>query len=131
MTAPIELPETVGSSGQSTAELAILLPALLILVLVVVQVGVVAGDYVVINHAAGRAARRAAVAPSVEEARAAAVRASPALEPDRLTVTLAGERSSGELLTVEVRYRSPTAVPIVGSLIDDVDITVSAVARIE
>lgn len=131
MMASTGLEGSVGSSGQSTAELAILLPALLILVLVVVQVGVVARDYVVINHAASQAARRVAVAPSADEAVAAARLASPALEPGRLTVALTGGRSSGDLLTVDVRYRSPTAVPIVGALIDDVTMSAGAVTRIE
>ncbi|MGI9599179.1 MAG: TadE family protein [Acidimicrobiales bacterium] len=117
--------------GQSTAELAVLLPALMILTLLVVQVGLVARDQVVVHHAVGEAARRAATDPSEATATAGAEDAAPALDPSRLTVGLSGSRGSGDLLTVSVEYRSATGVPLVGALIGDIDLSTTAVVRIE
>lgn len=118
------------SSGQSTAELAVLLPLLMILALTVVQVGVVARDYVAIHHSVQEAARMASLEPTRDPDRAAV--ANPAnLEPERLQVDLDGGRSTGDLLTVKVQYRSPTAVPIVGAFIDDIDLSAAAVVRVE
>ncbi len=124
-------PPARGAAGQSTAELAILLPALMILILTVVQVGLVARDVVVVHHVAGEAARAVAVDPAHEEAVAAAKRASPALDPDRLRVGLRGRRAAGELVTVDVDYRSPTDVPVVGSFIGDIGLSAEAVVRVE
>ena len=118
-------------AGQSTAELAILLPVLMILTLTVVQVGLVARDVVVVHHAAREAARAAAIEPDVEEAVTGAERASPALDPSRLAVSLRGGRSTGDLLTVEVDYRAATDVPVVGSLIGDIGLSAEAVVRVE
>ncbi|MGB5756515.1 MAG: TadE/TadG family type IV pilus assembly protein [Acidimicrobiales bacterium] len=128
--APVDSPAGA-VAGQSTAELAILLPVLMILTLTVVQVGLVARDVVVVHHAAREAARAVAIEPVVEEAVAGAERASSALDPDRLAVGLRGGRSTGDLLTVEVDYRAPTDVPVVGSLIGDIGVSAKAVVRVE
>lgn len=117
--------------GQSTAELAIILPALLVLVLVVVQVGVVARDQVAIHHAVAAAARRAAVEPGRGPLVDAAAGAAPGLDRGRLRVTTAGGGRAGDLVTVELHYRSPTEVPLVGRLIGDVELAATAVVRRE
>lgn len=119
------------ANGQSTAELAMLFPIVILVVLTVVQVGLVSRDYVALHHAAREAARQVAVEPSPAAAVAAARGASPVLVPDRLAVALSGNRLSGELLTVEVDYRSPTLVPVVGRLVGDVEMSTAAVVRVE
>lgn len=119
-----------GVSGQSTVELAIVLPLLMILVLTVVQVGVVARDYVAIHHSVSEAARRAALEPD-QLPDVGAVAGSSVLDPDRLQVDLHGGRSTGDLLTVNLDYRSATDVPIVGAFVDDIDLSATAVVRVE
>ncbi|MGH1493487.1 MAG: TadE/TadG family type IV pilus assembly protein [Acidimicrobiales bacterium] len=118
------------AEGQSTAELAIVLPLLMILLLTVVQVGLVARDYVAIHHSVGEAARRAALEP--DHLPDLVDVASPSgLEPDRLQLGMEGGRATGDLLTVRLDYQSPTDVPVVGAFVGDVELSTSAVVRVE
>ncbi len=119
------------AAGQSTVELALVLPLLAIGLLAVIQVARVAGDQVATHHAVREAARVAAVDPDPVALTARVVEAAPQLEPDRLQVQLGPERTRGQLVRVEVRYRSPTEVPIVGRFVDDVQIRATAVVRLE
>lgn len=112
-------------------ELALVLPVLVLLTLVVVQVGLVARDHVTLHNAVRQAARRAAVDPSPEPVADAATGSSTALERNRMTVELRGGREPGDRLTVLVRYRSATDVPLVGALIADVPLQADAVVRVE
>jgi len=124
-------PRSAGAAGQSTVELALVLPVLAIGLLAVIQVARVAGDQVASHHAVREAARAAALDPDPVALTARAIEAAPQLEPDRLQVELGPERARGQLVEVVVRYRSPTEVPIVGRFVDDVDIRASAVVRLE
>ncbi len=126
--------------GQATVEAVLVAPVLVALALSVVQVGVVVRDRVLLAHAGREAARAAAVEPTLKAATGAA-RGATGLSDDRLSVTfgarLAAPSSavssggSGERLTVIVRYRAPTSVPIVGALIPDIDLETSTTIRIE
>lgn len=113
------------------AELAVVLPVIVLLVLAVLQVGVVARDHLVVHHAAREAARRAAVAPTATEARAGAMAATSSLDRGRLTVALSGGRTSGELVTARVEYRAATDVPLVGALVGDVHLAAEVTMRVE
>jgi Flp pilus assembly protein TadG len=116
--------------GQATVELALVLPLAVIFALVVVQLGVVAKDLVLVGHAAREGARAAAVDPTVASARAAVVSSS-SLAADRLSVSLSGGTGPGDATTVEVRYRAPTTVPLVGALLPDVSLRASVTMRVE
>lgn len=116
--------------GQATVEVALLLPLLALLLLAVVQVGLVVRDQVLVTHAAREAARAAAVDPDVAVARAGAVGAA-RLDPDRLSVELSGSTEPGGRLTVTVRYRAPTGVPLVGPLLGDRTLVAEATMRVE
>lgn len=116
--------------GQATVELALALPLVALLLLALVQVGLVVRDAVLVVHAAREAARQAAVAPGDAGVRDAAV-ASSGLEPDRLTVEVTGRGAPGSRVRVRVRYRAPTAVPLVGGLIGDLTLTAGATMRVE
>jgi hypothetical protein len=48
-----------------------------------------------------------------------------------VTATPAGRRPRGSTVRVDVRYRAPTDVPLVGRLVGDVDLTGSATMRVE
>ena len=119
-----------GERGQATVEVALLLPLLALLLLAVVQVGLVVRDQVLVTHAAREAARAAAVDPQADVARDGAVGAA-RLDPDRLRVELSGSTEPGARLTVTVRYRSPTAVPLVGPLLGDRTLVAEATMRVE
>ncbi|MGI9608802.1 MAG: TadE/TadG family type IV pilus assembly protein, partial [Acidimicrobiia bacterium] len=109
----------VGSRGQATVELALVLPVVVLLALTVGQVTVIGVDSVLVHHAAREAARAAAVEPSAGSARSAAVGAA-GLDSSSLEVSLSGGRSRGDSLTVTVSYVSATRVPLVGRFIGDV-----------
>ena len=116
--------------GQATVEVALLLPVFAALLLAVVQVGLVVRDQVLVTHAAREAARAAAVDPQVAVAREGA-EAAARLDPDRLSVELSGSTEPGGRLTVTVRYRAPTAVPLVGPLVGDRTLVAEATMRVE
>ncbi len=104
--------------GHSTAEFALVLPVIVTVLLGLVQVGVLARDQVLVWNAAREAGRQAAIANDETEVVAAARRAAPGLAPDRLEVMLRGGGQTGELVTVEIRYRSAQVVPL--APLDDV-----------
>ncbi len=116
--------------GQATVELALLLPVIVVLLLVVLQVGLVARDVVLVTHASREAARAAAVEDDPGAAARAAA-ASSGLDPDRLRVITTGRRGAGSRVHVEVQYRIPTEVPIVGAFVGDKVVTSSATMRVE
>jgi len=98
--------------GQATVELALVLPLVLTLALVVVQVGLVARDSVRVAHAARSATRAASVGLDDDSVRRAASQGS-GLAPSRLSVVVV--RAAG-WVTVEVTYRCPTDMPLVGAI---------------
>jgi hypothetical protein len=116
--------------GQATVELALCLPVLAALALVLLQVAVVVRDQVLVTHAAREAAREAAVSADVRAVRAAATAAG-RLDPDRLRVTVTGRGRPGSRAEIEVRYVSPTALPIIGPLVGDVALRAKATMRVE
>jgi Flp pilus assembly protein TadG len=101
--------------GQASVEVALLLPVVAALALVVVQVTVVAHRSVLVVHAAREGARAAAVS-EVDRHRAAIEAAERAggLARDRLEVTT--DEVDGQV-AVEVRYREPTDVALIGHLL--------------
>lgn len=116
--------------GQSSVEVALLLPLVAVLLLAVVQVGLVVRDQVLVVHAAREAARAAAVDPAEGAARDAA-EAATALAPARLDVSVSGRGDPGSRVAVAVTYASPTVVPLVGRLLGDVTVTARATMRVE
>lgn len=115
--------------GQTTLELAFCLPILVVLLGVVVEVGLLAGDKVRLEHAAREAARTAAVeseaAPVEAAARAGGL---PGLEVKVSPPSDA--RVQGEPVTVTVGYSPSGHVPLVGALFTG-EMSASAQMRIE
>lgn len=122
--------EPGSDSGQSTVELALLLPVVLMLLLAVLQVGLIARDVVLVAHASREAARAAAVEGGAAAARQAAVRSSGLVE-ERLEVEVTGRGASGSRVRAEVIYRAPTTVPLVGALLGDRVLRAAATMRVE
>ena len=119
------------SDGQSTVELTLVLPVVVMAMLAVVQIGVISHQYLVLWHVARESARAAAVAPDAATARSAARSAGPTLDPARLSVTLGGGTTTGNLITSAVTYRAATEVPIVGRLVGDITLTAEVTMRVE
>ena len=104
------------SGGQATVELAIGFPIILIGILLVLQLALVGRDQLLLSHATREAARAAVVDARAGAAREGALAATTGLDPDRLHI---GADRIGERVRVTVRYRSRTALPLVGPLIPD------------
>ena len=130
MRRPRRGPTGSGDAGQASVELALLLPVVAVLLLAVLQVGLLARDVVLVTHASREAARAAATDPDPGAARAAAA-ASSGLDGDRLSVHVTGRGGTGSRVRVEVAYRAPTAVPLVGALVGDRTIRSTATMRVE
>jgi len=100
--------------GQSTVELAVIIPIVVLLILLSIQVAVVLRDRVLVVHAARAAGRAVIVDPQVSAAAQALQQQGPPISS--ATVTLSGGTSGGSLATVTVRMRA-TRVPIVGRVV--------------
>ncbi len=116
--------------GQSTVELALCLPIVVIILAVLVQVGVIAVDHVKVWHAAREGARVAAVDPDEGSIERAAESAG--LRPIDLTVEPADlYRRQGERVTVAVSYSPSTRIPVIGTLFEGLELDAEATMRLE
>ena len=114
--------------GQAAVELALVLPFVCVTLLALVQIGLVVHTQLLVVHAAREGARAAAVDPH-PGAPAIAVASSAPLDLSRLDVDV-DARPDGRV-EVEVTYSMPTDVPLVGPLVGDVELSASAVMRVE
>jgi len=103
------------------------LPVVVVALLLVIQVALVARSQILVVNAARSGARAAAVGESAE----AAAAGSPGLDGGRLAVSVAGGGGPGAMVTVTVRYRSPTDVPLVGGLLGEPTVQASVTMRVE
>lgn len=123
-------PTRRGDEGQAAVELALVLPLLALLLLGIVQVALVVRDQILVVHAAREAARAAAVEPTLDAARRAALAGAP-LVGGRLHVDLSGRGRTDRQVRAELSYRSPTSAPLVGGLIPDIVLRAQASMRRE
>jgi len=108
--------------GQATVELALATPVLCLLLLGVVQLAVVVRDQLAVVEAARVGARAAAVA------------ADPATAAARVTAIEGAQVSTaadGQFVTVTVTAMSATDVPLIGTLLPDVEVTGRATMLLE
>ena len=112
--------------GQAAVELALGLPLVFLALMAVVQVVLVARDQVAVLHAAREGARAAAVDDA--GAGAAATRAALGLDAGRASNSAS---RAGDRVTVVVRYRSPTDVPLIGVFLGDITVTGAATMQVE
>ena len=113
-------------AGQTTAELAVVFPVVLLLALTLIQAALVLRDDLVLVDAAREAARAASLDPD----QARAERAAAAVLPGA-TVSSRARPPVGELVTVRVSYRSATSLPLVGPLLPDPVLVARATMRVE
>ncbi|MFN8017040.1 MAG: TadE/TadG family type IV pilus assembly protein [Acidimicrobiales bacterium] len=120
-----------GAAGQASVELVLVLPVVVLALLLVVQVGLVVRAQVLVVHAAREGARAAAVeAGSPAAARRAALDV-PGLVPGRERVAVRTFGTDLRRVAVEVAYRVPTDVALVGPLVGEPTLRARVVMLIE
>jgi len=117
-------------SGQATAELALLLPAMLVIVLAVAQLALIWRSQLLVTQAAREAARIGAVSAD-PAAIAAAARRATGLDPTRVEVTIVERGAPGEIVAVRVRYFPVDPLPIVGAATTSVVVSATATMLVE
>ena len=116
--------------GQSTVELALLLPVLALLLAALVEIGLLVGDQGRLWHAAREAVRIAVVDPDISDIEEAAERGG--LRPIEVTVEPEPHlRRQGDPLTVTLVHRPARRIPLVDRLLERTELTARATMRIE
>jgi TadE-like protein len=122
-------PRRSGDGGQSSVELALVLPFVALVALLIVQVAVIGQRHVMVVHMAREAARAAAVAEDdAAGAAARAARRAGAVDEARVTIDM---QVHGREVEVAVTYREPTDVAVVGRLLPDVTLSARTTMRSE
>ena len=116
--------------GQATAELAMLLPFVLILILSVGQVALVWRSQLLVTQAAREAARVGTVS-SNPAAISRAAKDATGLDPNRIEVTIIERGAPGDLVVVVVRYRPVDHLPLVGFAVRDRVVSARATMLVE
>lgn len=114
-------------AGQSTVELALVLPLVLFLVLGLLQVGVMVRDQIMLLGAAREGVRQAIVTPDRSDIFTAASAAAPGL---RLTVGVERGTQRGDPARVEVSA-PPVPLPVVGAMVSNLTLRAEATMRME
>ena len=113
-------------TGQTTAELAVVFPVVLLLTLTMIQAALVLRDDLALVDAAREAARAASLDADPARAERAAVSVLPG------TVVRPYARPPvGEMVNVTVAYRSLTTLPLVGPLLPDPLLLAHTAMRVE
>src|SRR4051812_11385620 len=112
--------------GQSTVELALVLPLFFGLLVLVFQVGLVARAEIMVTHAARAAVREAAVTRDGSKVAAAGTRALPGAH-----IHVVRRGPVGQPVTVEVTYVSHTDLPLIGPLLPDLTLRARADMEVE
>ena len=115
----------LAENGQATVEFALTLPFLFLFSLCVVQVGSIANDQLVLNHAAQTAARAVSLADvtpeSAQQVALTAIERELNLREIRIEVDL-----DQVLANVNLRYEKKITVPVIGQLFGDFSLQSSA-----
>ena len=117
-------------AGQTTVELALCLPFVVVLAALIVEVGLLASDQVRLWHAAREGARIAAVDGEESRIRSAAERSGLAISELRIDPPDAN-RVPGEPVKVEVTHTPEGRLPLSGALISRLTLRAEATMRIE
>ncbi|MDW7673926.1 MAG: TadE/TadG family type IV pilus assembly protein [Bacillota bacterium] len=121
--------------GQALAELALILPILLMILFGIIEFGRVFNAYLAVNHASREGARLGIVGATDIEITENVKNAAGTLNQDYLTVTISPSttyRERGASIVVTVDYDIPLYTPFVGSFIQNpYPISGSTVMRLE
>ena len=115
----------LAENGQATVEFALTLPFLFLFSLCVVQVGSVANDQLVLNHAAQTAARAVSLADvtakSAQQVASTAINREVNLREIQIKVVLDQDSAN-----ITLRYDRKINVPVIGKLFGDFSLRSSA-----
>ena len=115
----------LAENGQATVEFALTLPFLFLFSLCVVQVGSVANDQLVLNHAAQTAARAVSLAnvtaKSAQQVASTAINREVNLREIQIKVVLDQDSAN-----ITLRYDRKINVPVIGKLFGDFSLRSSA-----
>lgn len=118
--------------GQSTVELALVLPVLFLVLLVFAQGALALHARLAVAAAAREGARKGVETGERKAVEEAARRAAVGLDRSRLVVKVQeGARKRGSWVGVEVEYPVPVIFPMVGSLLPEIVVRDRAEMRIE
>lgn len=121
--------------GQALAELALILPVLLLILFGIIEFGRVFNAYLVVNHAAREGARLGIVGASDNEITEKVKDSASILNQNELTVTISPSttyRERGAPLRVQVEYKLPLYAPFVGGFIENpYNISAATMMRLE
>ena len=116
--------------GQSTVEVALCLPIVMLLVGALVQIGIIVVDQARLWHTAREVARVAVVDPDPEHAEEVA--RSLGLAPVDVDIhPPPAYRRMGEPLTVALSFHPTTGVPVIAKLFQGITLRAQATMRIE
>jgi hypothetical protein len=124
-----------GESGQALVEFALVLPALMAILLGILQFGTVFKDYLTLTDAVREGARKAAVSRNrvgnVDYVKAEVVKSGEDLKPefDTSDVEVLSTWEPGEDVTVRAKH--PYSIDVLGIVIKSGDLTSVAVERVE
>ena len=124
------MPRRCNESGQATAELALLLPVMLIIVLAVGQLVLIWRSQLLVTQAAREAARIGAVSAD-PSAIGDAARGASGLDPGRVEVIILERGAPGGLVVVRVQYFPVDRLPIVGAATGSVVVSATATMLVE
>lgn len=116
--------------GQSTVELALVLPLVVVMLVAGVYCGRLVTAYIMVTHAAREGVRAAAVDGDPRAAEVAA-RAAGGLDEDQLRVETGTRGEPGSKVTVTIRYRFANRLPLLRHLVGGVDLRADATMRVE
>lgn len=110
--------------GQSLVEFSILLPALLLLLMGILEFGLILNSYLTINNLAREGARLGIVSASNIEISELINNISPNLDKTKLIINITpleeGSRKSGDTIKVEVIYNYQVIIPIISNILNNV-----------
>lgn len=119
-----------GAAGQSTVELALVLPVVVLLVVIVVEVAAIGHDQLLVTNAAREAARAVAVSSAADAPRRAATGGG-GLDPTRLRVQVSGRGEPGSYAQTRVQYTHRVELPLVRGHVPDLELEATVTMRVE
>ncbi|WP_280770405.1 TadE/TadG family type IV pilus assembly protein [Salipaludibacillus daqingensis] len=119
--------------GQSLVEFALVIPLLIVLLFGIVDFGRVFHTYLTLDHVGREAARAASVGAtdgeiiSIAESNGSSIN----LTGGQVTISPAGEKSSGENVTITITYPVGFLTPVIGDIIGPLELSNTTVMRLE
>lgn len=121
--------------GQSVAELALVLPIFLMIVMGIIEFGFLMSDYVTVVNGAREGARYATIGGTDSEIFQKVIDASPNLQSSGISVNIVPDeynRKSGEDVTVTVEYEANAIMPVFEGILPSIyDVKSSVTMRVE